>query len=258
MDHSEQSTDAASQNTRRISRRWPLFSGIGAVVLAGLLGALLFMRANGEPTALDMEWMNEIIEHRSPWWTVPSLAMNYIGGGLIGIFVIPIAIIVALLVIKRPTAALYYLAATLLSTAVVQLLKNVFGRARPEDILVHSDFGSFPSGHVANAATMAVALGIIFPRVWVWVVGAIYTVVMMLSRTYLGAHWRHGSKVNGIWVRNQSSMMGEQRPLARRPSGSISGMHGLSDAPPHGCAPSVTPPIICYCVLPRQYGLLEA
>ena len=189
MNHSEQPTDAASQNTRRISRRWPLFSGIGAVVLAALLGALLYLRANGEPTALDLEWMDEIIEHRSVWWTIPSLAMNYIGGGIVGIFVVPIAIIVALLVIKRPTAALYYLAATLLSTAVVQLLKNLFGRARPEDILVHSDFGSFPSGHVANAATMAVALGIIFPRVWVWVVGAVYTVVMMLSRTYLGAHW---------------------------------------------------------------------
>jgi undecaprenyl-diphosphatase len=52
-----------------------------------------------------------------------------------------------------------------------------------------SDFGSFPSGHVANAATIAVTLGIIVPRVWVWVVGAIYTLLMAISRTYLGAHW---------------------------------------------------------------------
>ena len=142
MNQVEQPEDSASPEARRISRRWPLISGIGAVVVAAMLGGLLVLRANGAPTEIDAEWMDEIIEHRSPWWTVPSLAMNYIGGGIIGIFVVPIVIIVALLLIKRPTAALYYLAATLLSTAVVQLLKNLFGRARPEDILVHSDFGS--------------------------------------------------------------------------------------------------------------------
>ncbi|MFT2817077.1 phosphatase PAP2 family protein [Leifsonia sp. A12D58] len=227
MNHSEQQpTDAASPNAKRISHRWPLISGIGALVLAGLLGALLIVRANGEPTVLDVEWMSEIIEHRSPWWTVPSLAMNYIGGGIIGIFVVPIVIIVALLLVKRPTAALYYLAATLLSSAVVQILKNVFGRARPEDILVTSDFGSFPSGHVANAATMAVTLGIIFPRVWVWVAGAIYTVVMMLSRTYLGAHWLTdtiGGLLVGIgvaivvWVPLAARLDGE-RNLRQRPN----------------------------------------
>ncbi len=26
-------------------------------------------------------------------------------------------------------------------------------------------------------------------RWWVWVAGAVYTIGMMLSRTYLGAHW---------------------------------------------------------------------
>jgi undecaprenyl-diphosphatase len=56
-------------------------------------------------------------------------------------------------------------------------------------MIVTSDFGSFPSGHVANAATIAVALGVIVPRVWVWVLGAVYTVLMAISRTYLGAHW---------------------------------------------------------------------
>ena len=54
---------------------------------------------------------------------------------------------------------------------------------------MHPDFGSFPSGHSSNAALVATALGIIFMRTWVWVAGAVYTVLMMLSRTYLGAHW---------------------------------------------------------------------
>ena len=56
-------------------------------------------------------------------------------------------------------------------------------------MIVASDYGSFPSGHVANAATIAVAFGVIFPHVWVWVLGAVYKALMAASRTYLGANW---------------------------------------------------------------------
>ena len=49
-------------------------------------------------------------------------------------------------------------------------------------ILQLSDFGSFPSGHVANAATIAVALLVLFPRVWVAVAGAAWVIVMAPSR----------------------------------------------------------------------------
>jgi undecaprenyl-diphosphatase len=90
---------------------------------------------------------------------------------------------------KRPWHALYFLVASAASAGLVQLLKAVFDRARPADILVHVDAGSFPSGHVANAATIAVALGFILQRTWVWVAGVAYVVLMALSRTYLGAHW---------------------------------------------------------------------
>ena len=115
--------------------------------------------------------------------------MDALGGGILGVFVVPITITIILLAIRRPWAALYFVAASIASAGVVQLLKNLFGRARPLDILVTSDFGSFPSGHVANAATIAVALGIIVPRLWVWILGAVYTLLMAVSRTYLGAHW---------------------------------------------------------------------
>ena len=71
----------------------------------------------------------------------------------------------------------------------MQTLKVIFGRARPEDILVTLDSGSFPSGHVANAATVVTALALITWRLWVVIVGSVYVVLMALSRTYLGAHW---------------------------------------------------------------------
>lgn len=180
---------AADEPSRRIARRWPLISGAVAVVLAFLLGALILTRGQGRPIEADVEWMEEILEHRSRIWEVPALVMNFLGAGVAGVFVIPILILVMLLVLRRPWAAGYFLVATVLSAGLVQLLKTLFGRARPEDMMITSDYGSFPSGHVANAATMAMAFAIIFPRLWVWIAGAVYTVAMMVSRTYLGAHW---------------------------------------------------------------------
>lgn len=183
--------DAAAEEKQaaKISRRWPLISSIAAVVLVATLGAIIAYRAGNLPFEFDTEWMAEVIEHRSPFWEVPALLMDFIGGGVVGIFVVPIAVVVLLCVLRRFRAAAYFVVATVLSAGLVQLLKNLFERPRPEDILVTADLGSFPSGHVANAATMAVVVGLIVRRTWVWVAGVVYTVLMMLSRTYLGAHW---------------------------------------------------------------------
>ena len=183
MTDNETERDAA-----RITRRWPWISSIVAVLLVAGLGTLIFVRGN-LPSEVDSEWMEEIVEHRSPWWQAPAMLMNNVGGGTLGVFVVPLLIIAVFCFFRRYTSALYFLIATVLSAALVQLLKNIFERPRPEDILVVSDIGSFPSGHSANAATMAVVLGFILRRTWVWVAGIIYTVAMVLSRTYLGAHW---------------------------------------------------------------------
>lgn len=173
---------------RRATRHWPWISGVVAVAVAVGLGSLILIRQNG-PFLFDRAWMGEVLEHRTIWFDIPAFALNFIGGGWFSWIVIPLGTILALVLFKRRWAALYYAIAVLLSVVSVQILKAVFERPRPEDILVVSDPGSFPSGHVANAATIAVSLALIFSRVWVWYVGAIYTVAMALSRTYLGAHW---------------------------------------------------------------------
>jgi undecaprenyl-diphosphatase len=36
---------------------------------------------------------------------------------------------------------------------------------------------------------LAVTLGILLPRLWVWMLGLAYTLAMMFSRTQVGAHW---------------------------------------------------------------------
>lgn len=169
------------------TRRLALVGGITALAAVALLGGITVLR--GSPFGFDSEWMAEITEHRSELWLVPSLVMNFLGGGWFAIFVVPLGGALVLFLLGRRWAAGFFLLASALSAGLVQVLKALFGRARPEDILVHVDPGSFPSGHVANAATVAVALALIFQRTWLWVAAVAWIVLMALSRTYLGAHW---------------------------------------------------------------------
>jgi membrane-associated phospholipid phosphatase len=172
---------------RRAAQRWPWVSGGVGILLVIALGALVALRT--APVELDAEWMEEIVEHRAAVWEIPSRVMNFLGGGWFSIAVVPVGLGLLLVALRKPWSALYLLLTLALSAGLVQVFKSAFGRARPEDIIVAADFGSFPSGHTANAATLAVILGLVAWRWWVWVIGAAYVVLMALSRTYLGAHW---------------------------------------------------------------------
>jgi undecaprenyl-diphosphatase len=182
----------SSAASRRVRRRWPIITGSVALALAVVLGLLLAGR--DAPSGLDQAWLDELIEERGPWFDVPALLLDVVGGHIVGIVVVPLAMVIWLLALRRPWAAAFPLVAAIASAAIVQLLKALFDRARPELMLVASDEGSFPSGHVANAATIAVVVALIFGlgpdrRWWVWLVGSAYVVAMALSRTYLGVHW---------------------------------------------------------------------
>jgi undecaprenyl-diphosphatase len=165
-----------------------LVVGAALVILSCLLGWWILLRGD-TPFAIDTAWNALVAEWWRPAFTGFSQVMNFVGGGWVGILAVPIGGAIGLVMLRRPWAAAYFLAAEAICAAGVQVLKHVFGRVRPEDILVLSDYGSYPSGHVANAATIAVAAVVIFPRVWVGVVGGIWVVLMAFSRTYLHAHW---------------------------------------------------------------------
>ncbi len=208
------------QTARKVTKRWPLVSGVVALAVVVAGGALIGLRESN--VEFDVDWMSNLSENRSPVWEVPALLMNWLGGGWFGVFAVPLGVALLLVLARRRWAAIYFLIASILSAGVVQLLKNLYDRARPEDILVVTDHGSFPSGHVANAATLAVTLGIIVGRTWVWVAGAAYTVLMLLSRTYLGAHWLSdtlgglliGAGIAVIVWAPFASRLNRERPLA--------------------------------------------
>lgn len=162
--------------------------GVSVLALVSGLGLLITLR-EGTNLDLDTSWMEEVLDNRVGPAIALALLFDNVGGHVIGVFVVPIAIALALLLTKRRWGALYFVLACALSAGFVQVLKKLFGRDRPLDILVVSDYGSFPSGHTANAATLAVALGLVLQRTWMWVLGIVWSIGMLLSRTYLGAHW---------------------------------------------------------------------
>lgn len=159
-------------------------SSIAIVLLLGLLVRIDVIRDE-----IDVEWMDEILENRTPLLEVPARIFDFLGGGWFGIFVVPIGVAVLFLVRSRPWAALVFVLASAVSAGIVQGLKVLFSRERPEDILLDLTNGAYPSGHVANAATVAVLLTLLLARWWVLLPGLAYVVLMALSRTYLGAHW---------------------------------------------------------------------
>ncbi|HAQ60151.1 MAG TPA: phosphatase PAP2 family protein [Microbacterium sp.] len=162
------------------------------LVLLGLvagLGAWIAVGRGNAPFTVDALWASWLAEGRTPFLLWVSFAMNWLGGGWFGVLVVPLVVPGLLALRRRWGAAIYFLAAEAGGAGMVQVLKRLFGRARPEEIIVVSDFGSFPSGHVANAATIAVALVVIFPRLWVVLAGVAWVLLMAFSRTYLGAHW---------------------------------------------------------------------
>lgn len=163
--------------------------GLGALAFTVVLGAAISGAFGFEATVVDVWWNDVMGQWRTPLLVDAAYAFDLIGGGWMARFAVPIAIAAALMIARRWRAALFALLAFLISAGVVQMLKHLFGRARPEEMLVLSDHGSFPSGHTANAATIAAVAVLLFPRLWTVLVAALWVLAMAFSRTLLSVHW---------------------------------------------------------------------
>ncbi len=83
--------------------------------------------------------------------------------------------------------------------AASALLKLAFGRARPDVVahLVSVDTASFPSGHAMNSAVVYLTMAVLLARgqeqrgarVYIVAIGVLLTLMIGLSRLYLGVHW---------------------------------------------------------------------
>jgi membrane-associated phospholipid phosphatase len=81
-----------------------------------------------------------------------------------------------------------------LSEVLIGSLKGIYDRARPPGSLVATSGASFPSGHaIAASVTVVAAVIALVPagrqRAWWGAAAVAFSIVMGLSRAYLGAHW---------------------------------------------------------------------
>jgi undecaprenyl-diphosphatase len=133
-----------------------------------------------------------------PWLEEMARDMTALGG--VAVLVLLAAAAVGYLLLERKRhAALAVLVAVAGGQAVSALLKLVFDRERPDLVphLASVYTASFPSGHSMMAAVTYLTLGAMLARVhaswrmraYLLGVALVLTVLVGLSRVYLGVHW---------------------------------------------------------------------
>jgi undecaprenyl-diphosphatase len=162
------------------------------VLTAGLFTAVADHGALTGIQRLDDAWLRLMISGRTPPLTAVARVFNLLG---LVYVTLPVRIAVAGFLIwrRRWWSLAAFVTAIALSELLIGLLKGIYGRARPPASLVATTGASFPSGHAIAASVTAVAAVIVLVpagrRAW-WAVAAVaFSVLMGLSRAYLGAHW---------------------------------------------------------------------
>ena len=140
---------------------------------------------------MDAAILQQVIALRRPWLDDVMVTASALGGG--GFLWIVIGSIAG--IFPRHAAAMWRLwLAVLVSFLIVDdVLKPLFGRARPFDVMeiqmidARPASASFPSGHAAMAMAGTLAVTRMLPHTgWIlWPIAA----VIAVSRIYLGVHW---------------------------------------------------------------------
>jgi undecaprenyl-diphosphatase len=179
----------------------------GEEVLVPILAVVLFLTAGGFIGAKKIVVTRELLARadqsvyhffqsiRTPWGDHIMVAITELGGGIVGSCIVA-AVLLALLLRRRFRSAIYWLATVAAGAGLVQFLKWAFHESRPVAIQETLSGWGFPSSHGAMSAIILGFLAILvirrFQSRWRWVplgVAVLFSLLVGLSRLYLGAHW---------------------------------------------------------------------
>ena len=181
--------DASDESPEEVDARRAiaLVVGVAATVAFVLLRTVVALGGH-EPLPIDLWWHTLMVDTLSD----PGIVIAWVPaivGGTAGMIVVGLVIVGIFLWLRRPWDAANVAAAIVVVVAIGAPMAAIIARLRPQDSLAEQVATSFPSGHTAVATTLAVTLGLLLRRWYVWTLGAVWVVVMMWSRCYLHAHW---------------------------------------------------------------------
>lgn len=142
---------------------------------------------------LDQAWLRLMVSSRSAPVTAFALFLNLLG---LVYLTLPVRIAIAgfLAWRRRWWHLAAFIVAVAMSEILIGTLKGIYDRARPPGSLVATSGASFPSGHsiAASVTVVAAVIALVPPgrRRAAWGGAAVaFSIMMALSRAYLGAHW---------------------------------------------------------------------
>jgi membrane-associated phospholipid phosphatase len=155
--------------------------------------------------------MMRAVEPRLPWLldqvflTVPWTGTN--------LTVMPVIVLFAVWLVwrrRRLDLAAHLVTVTLGSLVFNAVLKDLYGRPRPELWEKRGQFAwaSFPSGHAIVTVSVIFTVAVILHREkgwrWPYALAALLLAISFFSRLYLGVHWPTdiigGALVGGVWL----------------------------------------------------------
>ena len=191
----------------------PRRAAITTITLSVLTVALFLLVADRatlhEIQKIDDAYFRTMLRVRNSPFTAVALVLDFLG--LIYI-TLPVRIAIAgyLALRRRWWHFAAFVGAIVLSEALIGILKGLYARPRPMGSLVATSGGSFPSGHaVAASVTVVAAVIALVPsgRRHAWGTAALaFSILMGLSRGYLGAHWLSDA-IAGVLLGGSSALI---------------------------------------------------
>ena len=169
-------------------------------MIAALVAVLFFAwiaveTSLGSTMAFDLAVRGAVHSWASPYLTYAMLGASLIGQSW---FLIPLGLLLATILVRRgrKRAAVVFAAAPIGSEVLVQTLKVIFHRTRPEAFfgLAQPETYSFPSGHAMTSVCFYGAMAAILAigskrKAAYWIVGIGTPLLIGFSRVYLGVHY---------------------------------------------------------------------
>jgi undecaprenyl-diphosphatase len=171
-------------------------------------------RAFDERVLLALRTPGDLADPIGPKW-VEEMMRDFTALGSTGVLILVVLAVGGFLVMTRKGfAALTVLIAVSSGVLLSQTMKWAYARPRPELVPHGAEVytASFPSGHSMMSAIVYLTLGALLARtqsgqgakVYILAVAVILTVLVGVSRVYLGVHWPTdvlaGWALGGVWA----------------------------------------------------------